>query len=65
MGLSHPAIDTRDTALFLPFRRTLRHKPNVMVPLATLVNQFMSRTIGLHGEIPVSGNPNCSDIALT
>ena len=54
MGLSHAAIDTRDLALFLPFRRTLRHKPNVMVPLVTLVDQFMGRNIGLHGEVPVS-----------
>lgn len=54
MGLSHPAIDTRDSALFLPFRRTLRHKPNNMIPLATLMNQFMGRTIGQHGEVPVS-----------
>lgn len=53
MGLSHPAIDTRDTALFLPFRRSLRYRPNTMVPLVTLVSGFMARTIGQHGEQPV------------
>ncbi|KAJ3482069.1 hypothetical protein NLI96_g7233 [Meripilus lineatus] len=53
MGLSHPAIDTRDAALFLPFRRSLRQRPNVMIPLVTLVNEFMGRNIGLHGETPI------------
>ena len=53
MGLSHPAIDTRDTALFLPFRRTLRVRANVMLPLRTLVNALMGREFGLHGENPV------------
>lgn len=62
MGLSHPAIDTRDTALFLPFRRSLRYKSNVMVPLVTLVNQLMARNIGLHGEHPVSMGPGYDDI---
>lgn len=53
MGLSHPAIDTRDIALFLPFRRSLRVRPNVQVPLVTLVNSFMGRNIGLHGDVAV------------
>lgn len=59
MGISHPAIDTRDTSLFLPFRRSLRYKANVMIPLVTLVNQLMARNIGLHGEHPVSNG--CKD----
>ena len=53
MGLSHPAIDTRDTALFLPFRRSLRTRPNAIVPLVTLVNTLMAREYGVHGEFPV------------
>ncbi|KAH9835797.1 uncharacterized protein C8Q71DRAFT_797322 [Rhodofomes roseus] len=53
MGLSHPAIDTRDIALFMPFRRSLRSRPNIMIPLMTLVNRFMGRHIGLQGEVPV------------
>ena len=51
--MSHPAIDTRDIALFLPFRRSLRVRPNVQVPLVTLVNSFMGRNIGLHGDVAV------------
>ncbi|KAI9066664.1 hypothetical protein FKP32DRAFT_345710 [Trametes sanguinea] len=52
MGLSHPAINTRDTALFMSFRRTLGHKPNTMVPLEALVKHFMGRDIGQNGDIP-------------
>ncbi|KAF7794705.1 hypothetical protein EIP86_005843 [Pleurotus ostreatoroseus] len=52
MGLSHPAIDTRDVALFLPFRRSLRVRANQQVPLVTLVNQLMGRNYGMHGEYP-------------
>jgi len=53
LGLSHPAINTRDTALFLPFRRSLGYNPHHMAPLAILINTFMHRDIGLHGDIPV------------
>ncbi|KAI0343939.1 hypothetical protein BDW22DRAFT_1419045 [Trametopsis cervina] len=53
MGLSHPAIDTRDVALFLPFRRSLRVRATHVVPLVALVNQLLARNIGLHGEHPV------------
>ena len=53
MGLSHPAIDTRDTALFLPFRRSLHVRSNAIVPLMTLVNRLMAREFGVHGEFPV------------
>ncbi|KAI0336079.1 hypothetical protein GY45DRAFT_1316131 [Cubamyces sp. BRFM 1775] len=52
MGLSHPAINTRDTALFMSFRRTLGHKPTTMIPLETLVKHFMGRDIGQSGDIP-------------
>ncbi|KAI0757253.1 hypothetical protein C8Q80DRAFT_87492 [Daedaleopsis nitida] len=53
MGLAHPALNTRDTALFMSFRRTLGVQPNVRVPLKTLVKQFMGRDIEEHGDIPV------------
>lgn len=33
MGLSHPSIDTRNIALSLSFRFSLRTRPNVLVPL--------------------------------
>ena len=54
MGLAHPAINTRDTALFLSFRRTLGYRPRAMVPLAELVKRFMGRDIEQNGDIPVS-----------
>ena len=53
LGLTHPAIDTRDTSLFLPFRRSLKSKSNHILPLATLVNKLMGRTIGQQGNVPV------------
>ncbi|KZT06366.1 uncharacterized protein LAESUDRAFT_737079 [Laetiporus sulphureus 93-53] len=53
LGLAHPAIDTRDVALFMPFRRSLGSKPSVTLPLVTLINRLMGRHIGLHGEFPV------------
>ncbi|KAH8100513.1 hypothetical protein BXZ70DRAFT_907203 [Cristinia sonorae] len=53
MGLSHPAIDTRDAALFLPFRKSLKYKPHVIIPLATLMQLLMNRQIGSHGEVAV------------
>ncbi|KAI0076253.1 hypothetical protein K474DRAFT_1283001 [Panus rudis PR-1116 ss-1] len=53
MGLCHPAIDTRDVALFMPFRKSLKFRSNVQVPLATLVRQLMGHHIGLHGEVAI------------
>ena len=54
MNLVHPALMTRDAALFLSFRRTLAVQPNVRVPLKTLVKRFMGRDIEENGDIPVS-----------
>lgn len=54
LGLSHPAIDTRDTALFMPFRKSLKVKPSLMIPLSTLVHRLMGHHIGLNGEVAVS-----------
>ncbi|RDX56142.1 hypothetical protein OH76DRAFT_599171 [Lentinus brumalis] len=53
MGLAHPAINTRDTALFMSFRRTLGVQPNVQIALKDLVKHFMGRDIEDHGDIPV------------
>jgi len=53
LGLAHPAIDTRDAALFIPFRRSLRSKASMTLPLMTLVNWLMGREIGLQGESPL------------
>jgi RNA exonuclease 4 len=55
MGFSHPAIDTRDTALFLPFRKTLKAKK--LVPLPDLVRYFMARKMGGSFEDPVRPPP--------
>lgn len=54
MGLSHPAIDTRDTAIFLPFRKSLKYKSHATIPLPTLMQHFMNRQIGANGEVAVS-----------
>ncbi|KAH9921986.1 uncharacterized protein BXZ73DRAFT_21737, partial [Epithele typhae] len=53
MRLAHPAISTRDTALFMSFRRSLGYKPRHVVPLPELVKRFMGHDIGLHGDVPV------------
>ncbi|OBZ79783.1 RNA exonuclease 4 [Grifola frondosa] len=62
LGLSHPAIDTRDVALFLSFRRSLGCKPTEMLPLTTLVKQFMGRDIMLNGDIPVEQARSALDL---
>lgn len=52
MGLSHPAIDTRDLALYRPLRKRL--KSRYIVDLKTLVRFFLGKEIGLNYEDPVS-----------
>lgn len=54
LGISHPAIDTRDIASFVPFRKSLGYKCSQVVPLKVLVNKFMGRDIGYGYEHPVS-----------
>ena len=54
LGISHPAIDTRDVASFVPFRTSLGYKSSQTVPLKILVNKFMGREIGYGYEHPVS-----------
>ena len=56
--MSHPAIDTRDVASFVPFRTSLGYKKSQKVPLKTLVNKFMGRDIGHGYEHPVSTSPH-------
>ena len=57
LGLSHPAIDTRDVASFVPFRKSLGYKTSQIVPLRILVNKFMGRDIGHGYEHPASTRP--------
>lgn len=61
-GLSHPAIDTRDVASFVPFRKTLGYKSSQTVPLKTLVNKFMGRDIGHGYEHPLETARACLDL---
>ncbi|KAF8640406.1 hypothetical protein AX17_000073 [Amanita inopinata Kibby_2008] len=48
LGLIHPAIDTRDLALFRPLRKKL--KSRTIIGLPTLVHLFMGRNVGLDYE---------------
>ncbi len=48
LGISHPAIETRDLALFLPLRERLKQRS--IVDLSTLMHYFMGRNVGLHYE---------------
>ncbi|KAG9048241.1 hypothetical protein FS837_000440 [Tulasnella sp. UAMH 9824] len=44
LGISHPAIDTRDVGLYFPFRRALS-TPNGVIGLQTLMWHLMKRKI--------------------
>lgn len=44
MGLTHPAIDTRDMALYRPLRKRL--KSRFIVDLPTLMRWFLGKEIG-------------------
>ncbi|KZT53047.1 hypothetical protein CALCODRAFT_422589, partial [Calocera cornea HHB12733] len=46
LGIRHPARDTRDIGLYLPFRAALG-QPNALLGLATLVWHFMRRRIAM------------------
>ncbi|KAF9785984.1 hypothetical protein BJ322DRAFT_1004452, partial [Thelephora terrestris] len=62
LGISHPAIDTRDVASFVPFRKNLGYKPSQMVPLKVLVNKLMGRDIGYGYEHPLEIARACLDL---
>ncbi|ESK98480.1 rna exonuclease 4 [Moniliophthora roreri MCA 2997] len=51
MGLSHPALRTRDLALFLPLRRKLKSRR--VVELEILVRVYMGRNLGIVFEDPL------------
>lgn len=48
LGIPHPAVDTRDVALYMPFRNSL--KVQQMIGLPTLMWSLMSREIQQAGE---------------
>ncbi|KAG8691926.1 hypothetical protein FRC11_004855 [Ceratobasidium sp. 423] len=52
LGVSHPACDTRDVGLYLPFRSALK-TPNQVIGLQTLVWQLMRRKIQATHHNPV------------
>ncbi|KAF8321547.1 hypothetical protein DL93DRAFT_2034817, partial [Clavulina sp. PMI_390] len=49
MGLRHPAYDTRDTALYLPYREALKMM-NRVIGLPTLVFRFMQHSIAVQRQ---------------
>ena len=53
LGLPHPAVATRDVALYRPFRNTLR-SPNHVIGLQTLMWHFMNRQVQKDHIVPVS-----------
>ena len=53
LGLPHPAVATRDVALYRPFRNTLR-SPNHVIGLQTLMWHFMNRQVQKDHVVPVS-----------
>ncbi|KAH9176991.1 hypothetical protein EDB89DRAFT_1937519 [Lactarius sanguifluus] len=52
MGISHPTINTRDVAAFVPFRRGLGCG-STTPPLHVLVHRLMGRSMGLGYEHPL------------
>ncbi|KAH9846842.1 ribonuclease H-like domain-containing protein [Lenzites betulinus] len=45
LGIPHPAVATRDVALYQPFRIALRFSPNSVIGLPTLMWQLMRRKV--------------------
>ncbi|KAJ3868402.1 hypothetical protein EV359DRAFT_32338, partial [Lentinula novae-zelandiae] len=60
MGLSHPALETRDLALFRPFRRKLYSSK--IADLPTLVHVYMGRKIGFGVEDSLETARACVDL---
>ncbi|KAF9014986.1 hypothetical protein BDQ17DRAFT_1294436 [Cyathus striatus] len=60
LGLKHPAIHTRDLALYRPLRRKLQS--NVVVELDTLVHIYMGRNLGLDYENSLEIARACMDL---
>lgn len=58
LGLVHPAIDTRDLALYRPLRKKL--KSRTIIGLPTLVHLFMGRNVGLDYENSVSARDSAA-----
>ncbi|QRW27214.1 RNA exonuclease 1 [Rhizoctonia solani] len=61
LGVSHPACDTRDVGLYLPFRSALK-TPNQVIGLQTLVWQLMRRKIQEAHHNPVENARAAMDL---
>lgn len=59
LGIRHPAVATRDVALYQPFRNALR-SPNHVVGLQTLMWHLMRRRVQENHVCPVRPSPLCS-----
>lgn len=59
LGIPHPAVATRDVALYVPFRNALS-SPNQIIGLQTLMWHLMSRRIQVQQQNPVSASRTAS-----
>jgi hypothetical protein len=59
LGIPHPAVATRDVALYVPFRNALS-SPNQIIGLQTLMWHLMSRRIQDQQQNPVSASRTAS-----
>ncbi|KAH7104107.1 ribonuclease H-like domain-containing protein [Auriculariales sp. MPI-PUGE-AT-0066] len=62
LNISHLAIDTRDVALFMPFRAALNLPPDDIIPLQTLVWRLMRRRMGTGYQHPVENARAAADL---
>lgn len=63
LGIPHPAVATRDVALYIPFRNALKSASQI-VGLQTLMYHLMARRIQEHQQNPVSVGVQCRPISL-
>ncbi|KZW02105.1 hypothetical protein EXIGLDRAFT_596966, partial [Exidia glandulosa HHB12029] len=64
LGIAHPAVSTRDLALYMPYRTTLR-APNHIFELKELISSFMMRRIQVQGEEPAESARASMDLYRT
>ncbi|KAJ7596954.1 ribonuclease H-like domain-containing protein [Mycena floridula] len=64
LGIPHPAVDTRDVALYQPFRNALR-SPNHVIGLQTLAWQLMRRKCQQEKQNPLENARASLDLYRT
>lgn len=65
LGIPHPAVNTRDVALYQPFRNALRVQgagPNQIIGLKTLMWHFMRRRCGDENVCPLENARAAMDL---